>query len=436
MRSETVAPSTDHPANASGGSGSNLWHSQADMTTVKDDEIVIARGEGAYVWDEAGRRLLDVAASLWYCNVGHGREEIADAVAEQIRTLESFQTFGRYATRPALTLADRVVEHVPVKNAKVFFTSGGSDAVDTAAKVIWRYWAATGRPSKRFMITREKAYHGLHVFGTSIAGIEPNREGYTTLLEDTRRVATNSVEALEDAIAELGAENVAAFFVEPVVGGGGVIPPAPGYLEGVQEVCRRRDIMLVADEVIVGFGRTGKLFASERYGIEPDVLLMAKGITSGYLPLGAVAFSERLWRPFWEQPGLVFRHGLTYSAHAAACAAALANWDILERERLVDHVAELEPVLTESMNRLGAHPLVTGVRAGAGLLAGVDLVDPACADRVASAAYDAGLLIRTIGEGNTLQISPPFVVTADEVRSLGTTLWSLLDSVHAGTPGG
>ena len=306
------------------------------MPSVKRGEIVVARGEGAYLWDEDGNRYLDTPAGLWYCNVGHGRKEIADAVARQLSTLETYHTFQQFANRPALDLAARVAELAPIPNAKVFLTSGGSDAIDAAAKLARRYWSALGRPSKRTIVTRERAYHGLHAFGTSIIGLDINREGFGDLVPETARVPTNDAAALGTLINEFGADSVAAFFAEPIVGTGGVIHPAPGYFDEVQRICREHDVLFVADEVITGFGRTGELFATQRFGLEPDLMIMAKGITSGYLPLGGVVVDERIWTPFWEDESeLVFRHGLTYAGHASVCAAAMANLDILEREELV-----------------------------------------------------------------------------------------------------
>ena len=349
-----------------------LWHSQAHMPSVKRSERVIARGEGAYVWTEDGHRLLDLPASLWYANVGHGRREIAAAVAEQLGRIEAYSTFQNYATRPALALAERVAGLAPLDDPRICLTSGGSDSVDLASKLVRRFWTVQGRPEKRTIVTRDEAYHGLHGFGTSIAGIGANREGYGELVRETARIDTNNPESLQQLIHERGAGTIAAVFCEPVIGTGGVIPPAPGYLETIERLCREHDILFVADEVITGFGRTGRMFACERYGLRPDLMLLAKGISSGYVPLGAVVVARRIWEPFWEDGSdLVFRHGLTYAGHATACAAAMANLDILEREDLVGRVAELEDVLTAVLAPLAEHPLVREVRSGAGLLGAV-----------------------------------------------------------------
>ena len=243
----------------------------------------------------------------------------------------------QFANRPALDLSARVSELAPIPAAKVFLTSGGSDAIDAAGKLARRYWSAIGKPEKRTIVSRERAYHGLHILGTSVTGLHANREGLGPLLSDTVQVGTNDPTGLQAVVDELGSDAVAAFFAEPIVGSGGVIHPAPGYFEAVQQICRDNDILFVADEVITGFGRTGEWFATQRFGLEPDMLTMAKGLSSGYLPVGGLAVSKRIWEPFWEDGSdLTFRHGLTYAGHASACAAAaMANLDIIEREDLI-----------------------------------------------------------------------------------------------------
>jgi len=410
-----------------------LWHSQASMAAVKGAELVIARGEGAYLWDEQGRRYLDAPAGLWYCNVGHGRKEIADAVARQMQAIETYHTFDRYATRPAVDLAARVAGLAPLPNAKVFLTSGGSDAIDTAGKLARRYWSALGKPEKRTIVTRDRAYHGLHTLGTSIIGLDINREGLGPLVADTVRVATNDAGSLEAVVDELGADSIAAFFAEPIVGTGGVIHPAPGYFEAVQRICRENEILFVADEVVTGFGRAGEMFATQRFELEPDMMIVAKGITSGYLPLGGVIVGERVSGPFWEDgSSLIFRHGLTYAGHATVCAAAMANLDILEREGLVQRVRELEPVLARALRPLESHELVAEVRTGIGLLAGVVLHDPAAAVRAANACLDRGVLTRSLPDG-VLHISPPFVITEEDIAFLAEVVGEALDEVAAGS---
>ena len=291
---------------------SAFWHAFADMHALETaGELVVDRGEGVHVWDEDGRRYLDATAALWYCNVGYGRDEIADAVQAQLRKLPAYSTFGDLSNRPAIELAERVSALAPVEGSKVFLTSGGSDSIDTATKMARRYWQLLGRTERTLLITREHAYHGMHVAGTSLAGIEANAAGHGPLVGDVAKVAWDSPSALRDAIAGAGPERVAAFFCEPVIGAGGVLAPPEGYLEEVRAICRETGVLFVADEVITGFGRTGDWFASSRWALEPDIVTCAKGITSGYLPMGAVIAAPWVAEAFWREGAGMWRHGYT-----------------------------------------------------------------------------------------------------------------------------
>jgi putrescine aminotransferase len=409
----------------------SLWHSQANMAEVKNAETVFVSGDGAYLTDQHGARVLDTPASLWYANIGHGRREIADAVRDQLATLETYNTFQSCANVPALELADRIVAMAPIPNAKVYLSSGGSDAVDTAGKLAWRYWNVVGRPSKRTFITRSGGYHGLHVFGTSIVGLPAQGAGYG-ITSNAVHADPRDAGSLQRVIDEQGADTIAAFFCEPVMGAGGVIPASREYLSEVQETCRRNDILFIVDEVICGFGRTGHMFASDRFGLTPDMMTTAKGLTSGYLPLGATIIGERVWTPFWEDGSSErFAHGLTYSGHAASCRAALVNLDILEREKLVERVLALEPVLWNTLSPLGDHELVEDVRGNVGLLCGVDILTAELANEVVRRGYERGMFLRLTGDGRTLQISPPFVITEQEIARLGEVLVDVLDELAA-----
>ena len=317
--------STGSSPNGDSAPDTRFWHPFSDMSAVNGHELVMERAEGIWVYDSEGRRYLDGTASLWYANVGHGRAEIADRVREQMGTLEAYSTFGDYANAPALELAARLSEHAPMPDARVFFTTGGGESIDTAAKLARQYWSVEGRPDKVHMITRSAAYHGTNAFGTSLGGIEPNRVGFGPLVLDTSTIPYDSVAALEEEIHRVGADRVGAFFAEPVIGAGGVYPPPDGYLEGVAAVCAEYDVLFVADSVICGFGRLGSWFGVERWSLAPDMIVFAKGVTSGYLPLGGVVASARVAEPFWSQSGHVFRHGATYAGHPVCCAAALAN---------------------------------------------------------------------------------------------------------------
>ena len=413
-----------------------LWHPFADMARVRGRELVLVRGEGAWLEDDRGRRYLDATASLWYCNVGYGRTELADVAAAQMRDLAAYSTFGVYANRPALELADRLAEIAPVDDAAVFLTTCGSDAVDTAAKIARRYWRLRGEPQRTLLVARSEAYHGMNAYGTSLAGIGPNAEGWGPLVADVVHVPHDDPDELERILAEHG-DRVGAFIGEPVIGAGGVVPPPDGYWERVQRACDAHGTLLIADEVVTGYGRTGPWFASERFGIEPDIVTTAKGLTSGYLPLGAVLCGARVRDVLWADDAGPFRHGYTYSGHAAGCAVALANLDIIEREGLRDRVRELEPVLAEALSGLEDAPLVEETRS-VGLLGAVQLTaearaeDPGLADRLVSELQDAGVLVRSL-VGHSLQISPPFVITEREVNLLAEAIGAALERVAATT---
>ena len=412
----------------------SLWHPQTAMSSIDSTRTVIASGRGAWVRTETGEDLLDLPAGLWHANVGHGRARIADAVRTQLARLETYHLFQGMANRPAIELADRVAELGPVPDAKVFLTSGGSDSVDTACKLARRHWQLAGRPAKRVIVSRQHGYHGLHGFGTSITGIPGNREGYgsESLVPETARVPWDDLEATERDLLRIGPENVAALIAEPVIGTGGVLLPPDGYLHGLAALCRRLDVLFIADEVITGFGRTGEWFASGRYGVEPDMVTMAKGITSGYLPLGGVLVGRRIWAPFFERSdgAPTFRHGLTYSGHAAACVAASVNLDIIEDEGLLERVRTLEPMLADALAPMADHGAVVQVRSGTGLLAAVQLAPDVDAAPVLRAARERGVLTRLLAD-NSLHISPPFVITPEEISRAADVITTALDSARA-----
>ncbi len=411
-----------------------LWHPFSDMSAVRHAELVIDRGEGVWVFDEDGNRYLDATASLWYANVGHGRREIADAVAAQLAKLEAYSIFGDLANRPALELAERLTSLAPM-SSRVFLTSGGGDSIDTAAKLARRYWYELGQRDRTVILSRTAGYHGTHGFGTSIGGIDANRLGFGPQLESAQ-VAHDSVDALRAAIDTLGAERVAAFFVEPVIGAGGVHPPVDGYIEGVAEVCRENGVLLVVDAVICGFGRLGTWYAIERWDVVPDMIVFAKGVTSGYLPLGGVIVSDTVAEPFWDAPAPMLRHGPTYSGHPVCCAAALANIDLLESEGLLERARELERPLMDALEPLLAHPGVSEVRGGTGLMAAVELDAGAFPDLAQAAAEVArlaraeGVLVRPFAAG--LALSPPLVVDVEQLQMIAEAIAAALENCATG----
>jgi putrescine---pyruvate transaminase len=421
-------------------SDTRLWHPFADMATVRSDEFVLVRGEGVHVWDDAGNRYLDGSASLWYCNVGHGRTEIADAVAEQLRTLETYSIFGDVANPPALALAEKLASVAPMDDARIFFTTGGGDAIDTAAKFARAYWQTIDRPDRLHIIGRTNGYHGTMAFGTSIGGMPAVRQGWGPLVPGTSQVQHDSAQALRDEIERLGPENVAAFFCEPVMGAGGVFPPKPGYIEEVAQICADTGVLFVVDAVITGFGRLGGWYGCERFGVRPDMITFAKGVTSGYQPLGGVVVSGRVAEPFWSEPDRVMvRHGQTYAGHAAACVAGLTNLAIMEREGLLPRGAELEAEFYGALAPLAEHPLVAEIRGGVGLMAAVQLTDEVLqADAHAStnlyrAVRANGVLTR--GHALGLALSPPLTITVEQLHEIAAAVRAGLNELAAvGSP--
>ncbi len=401
------------------------------MPSVLGHRLEIVGGRGSSVITADGRELVDAPAGLWHANVGHGREELAEAAYAQMRKLETYHVFGAIANNVAIDLADRVAAIAPIDNAKVFWTSGGSDAIDLACKLTRRFWYEQGDTDRKVILSRDNSYHGMHGFGTSIAGIVEHRADYgaVSLIPETARVSNSDLVAVEEVVNRIGGANIAAIFAEPVMGTGGLIPPAPGYLQGLQALARKHGFLLIVDEVITGFGRTGAMFATEMFDLQPDMIIVAKGITSGYAALGGVLIAPRVWEPFFAADrNAVFRHGLTYSGHATACAVAHANLDLIESEGLVDRVATLGPVLAEALHKLNGHRCVREVRTAPGLLAGVQLEPEVDGGDVVQRCIDGGVLTRVI-TNNTLQFSPPFVITESEIGFIAETLVGALDAI-------
>jgi putrescine aminotransferase len=398
-----------------------LWHPFAAMGKVDGHELVLVRGEGSRVWDAEGTEYIDATAGLWFANVGHGRAEIADAVAAQLRKLAAHHVFGDHANEPALELAARLADLTPLPDAAVFFGTGGGEAVDAAAKIARRYWALSGQPQRTVLVSRRFAYHGTNAYGTSLSGIPAVRDGYGTLVGDVVEVAHDDPDALATALDGLG-DRAAAFIGEPMIGAGGVIPPPEGYWPAVERICREHDVLLICDEVISGFGRLGEWFGCQRYDFTPDLMTCAKGISSGYVPLSAVIASGRVREPFWRDDAAPFLHGGTYAGHPGACVAGLVNLDIVERENLVARARMLEPVLRELLEPLRAERGVGDVRS-AGLAAAVELdarvvdADPGAPFAAVLAARRHGVLTRAL-RGVALQISPPLVVSEEELVAI------------------
>src|SRR5687767_5642291 len=413
----------------------SFWHPFADMASMSQSELVIERGEGVHVFDTDGKRYLDGTASLWYANLGHGRSDVTRAVAAQMDRLAAYQTFGDFSNPPANALAARLAALAPMEDAKVFLASGGGDAIDTAAKIARRHWALQGLPERVHIVSRTHAYHGTHGFGTSIGGIEANISNWGPLIPHTSAVPHDSLPALEQEILRVGPDRVAAFFCEPVIGAGGVHLPPEGYIEGVADLCAEHGILFVVDSVICGFGRLGTWFGIERWeDVRPDLITFAKGVTSGYLPLGGVVVSGEVAGPFFESPGgPMLRHGATYAGHPACCTAAMAVLDVYERDGLFERSRELEGALAAALAPLAGHPAVAEVRAGLGLLAAVQLApevlehDAGAVARVAQGAREAGVLTRPLL--GAVAISPPLTIEQEHIDLLAQAIRAGLDSL-------
>ncbi|HVV89532.1 MAG TPA: aminotransferase class III-fold pyridoxal phosphate-dependent enzyme [Solirubrobacterales bacterium] len=416
---------------------SYLWHPFADMTAVAGNELLIDRAEGVWLWDDEGNRYLDATSGLWYANIGHGRERMAGAIAAQVRKLDVYSTFNDFTNAPAEALAAKLAEISPIPDSRIFLGTGGGDGIETAAKLARLHFALRGEPERRHIIGRVEGFHGAFAYGTSIGGIEANHRHFGALVRETSQVAADSVDALAAEIDAVGPDRVAAFFFEPVIGAGGVRFPPEGYLEGAIELCRSHGILAVADEVICAFGRLGEWFGAERFGVTPDMAVFAKGVTSGYLPLGGVVVAGEIAEPLWTgEPGNPFRHGATYAGHPTCCAAALTNLAIIEEEGLLARGRELEEPLHRVLRSLGEHPAASGARVGVGLLGAVE-IDPALREErpgvvleIHRAAREEGVMVRPLLD--SIAVSPPLTIDAPELELIESGVRAALDRVVGG----
>ena len=379
---------------------------------TREQFITIARGDGALLWDADGNELVDAMASLWYCQVGHGRREIAESVAEQIATIEAYSCFDPFTNAAADALAERIASLTPIPDARVFFAGSGSEAVDSAMKVARLTHVLAGQSERRLIISRVRGYHGTNYGGTSAQGIAPNREGYGELLADVVQVPSDDTEALSVLMAE-HADRVAAVITEPVQGAAGVFPPTEGYLAETRRLCDQHGALLIFDEVITGFGRMGTWFAAEHYGVTPDLTTFAKGVTSGYQPLGGVIVGRRVRDALEADPDFILRHGYTYSGHPAACAAGLTNLDIIEREGLLDAAVEMGSRLEAGLRSLEADGAFDHLRGDVAIF-GAAMREDQNAMAIRDHMLELGVVTRAIGT-DTITFCPPFVTTADQV---------------------
>lgn len=422
---------------------------------------MIVRGNGAYVYDDAGKRYLDGLAGLFTVQVGHGRTELAEAAAKQAAELAFFPLWS-YAHPKAVELAERLVNYAPGELNRVFFTTGGGEAVESAWKLAKQYFKMTGKPMKHKVISRAVAYHGTPQGALSITGIPDAKKYFEPLVPGSHRVPntnfyraeyhTEDIEAFgrwaADRIAEAiefeGADTVAAVFLEPVQNSGGCFPPPPGYLARVREICDKYDVLMVADETICAFGRIGDMFAMSRFGVTPDILTCAKGMTSGYAPLGAMLVGDKLFEPF-KTGDAYFAHGYTFGGHPVSCAVALANLDVFEREGLNQHVRDNEGAFRGTLEKLLDLPIVGDVR-GAGYFYGIELVKDKVtketfndeeAERLlrgflSKALFDAGLYCRADDRGDpVIQLAPPLIIGQKEFDEIEQILRSVLTEAAA-----
>jgi putrescine---pyruvate transaminase len=418
----------------------------------------LVKGRGVYVWDAQGRKYLDGLASLWNVAVGHGRPEIARAVARQMRQLEYAPTLLGFASAPAEQLAARIAKLAPKGLTRVVFTSGGSEANETVIRLVRLYWRLRQRPDKIKIVALNRAYHGSSTGAASLTGLPYFHKYYEPLLPGVVRMprpfcyrcelgltypqcALACADELEKIIIREGADTVGAFIAEPVQGVGGVVVPPPGYFERIRAICDKYEVLMVADEVITGFGRLGTTFGIDRWKVVPDMIAFAKSVTSGYLPLGGVIVKESLYQTLLDAGSdFALHHGFTYSGHPAVCAAGLANLDIIEREGLVARARKLAPHFKRRLGALMHHAVVGEVRT-AGLMGAIELVrdkvskEPPPAEwnlaaRIRAAALARGVIIRA--SVDTVVVCPPLIITPKEIDRIASTIDAAIAEVCTG----
>ncbi len=426
-------------------------HPWTDFSTFKETgSLVLADSEGSYVYDSDGNKFLDGVGGLWCVNVGYGRDEIAQAMADQARQMTYYSSFGAHTSIPAAELAAKLAELTPGSLNHIFFGTGGSQANDTAVRIIHFYFNRLGKPDKKQIITRHDGYHGSTYLAMTLTGVAFDHQGFDLAPNLVHRISNPNpyrrpddlsesefldflVKEFEDKILEVGPDNVAALFAEPIMGAGGVVVAPDGYHPRMLEVCRKYGVLYVADEVVTAFGRLGHFFAcKDVFGIEPDIITSAKGISSAYAPLSATILSDEIYdvisKPQCE--GGLFTHGFTYSGHPVCCAAGLKNIEIIEREDLCGHVREVGPYLEKGLETLLELPIVGDVRGKCFMMCVENVANketkellPAGAqvgDRIADACEKRGFLVRPIAHLNVM--SPPLILSKDEIDFMVNTL--------------
>jgi 4-aminobutyrate--pyruvate transaminase len=449
-----------HPNSMEARDAANMLHPYTNARKhLTSGPVIIDRGEGIYVFDSHGKRYIEGLAGLWSVAVGFGEERLAAAAARQMRKLPYYHTFGHKSNGPAIDLAERLVAMTPKRLEKVFFTNSGSEANDTVIKLLWYFNNARGTPAKKKIVSRIRAYHGITVASGSLTGLPWNHRDFDLPLagfvhlecphlyrngapgEDQEQFATRLADEFEAVILREGADTIAAFIGEPIMAAGGVIIPPRTYWAKIQAVCRKHEIMIVADEVITGFGRLGTPFGCDLFEIDPDIMVLSKQLTSSYQPLAAVLISDELFQGVANNSGKIgtFGHGFTASGHPVAAAVALENLNIIAERGLMEHAAEVSPLLQAGLRKFEDHPLVGEVR-GIGLIAGVELVankstrqkfDPAgsAGAFLFAKAHERGLILRPIED--TLAFCPPLIITKSEVAQMLSIFSDALDDTWA-----
>ncbi len=425
----------------------------------KEGPLVITEGKGIYVYDENGKAYIEGLAGLWCTALGFDEERLVEAAMAQMRKLPYYHSFFHASHDVGIDLAEKLIQMAPVPMSKVFFTNSGSEANDTAVKLVWYYNNALDRPRKKKIISRIKAYHGVTVASASLTGLPNNHRDFDLPIanilhtdcphhyrfaepgESEEAFATRMAENLEKMILKEGPETVAAFIAEPVMGAGGVFVPPPTYIEQVQAVLKKHDVLFIVDEVICGFGRTGNLWGCETFNLKPDIMTMAKALTSAYLPLGAVLISEPIYQALVKESEKIgiFGHGYTYTGHPVCVAVALEALKIYEERDIVGHVRRVAPRLQDGLRRLADHPLIGEVR-GIGLVAAVELVkdkatkepfDPAGTVGIylSKQTQKHGLIIRALGD--IIAFSPPLIMTGEEIDEMLVRFGKALNDTEA-----
>jgi 4-aminobutyrate--pyruvate transaminase len=434
-----------------------LVHPYTNLASFRESgPVVLERGQGVYVYDTNGKAYIEGMAGLWCTALGYGNEELVEAAAEQMRKLSFAHLFTGKSHDPAIELAEKLKEIAPVPISKVFFCSSGSEANDTQIKLVWYLNNARGRPKKKKIVSRVKAYHGVTIAAASLTGLPANHGDFDLPLpgflhagcphhyrqaqegETEEEFASRLAAELDALIVKEGSETVAAFIAEPVMGAGGVIVPPRGYFQKIMAVCAKHDLFVISDEVICGFGRLGTLFGCEKLGFRPQAISVAKALSSAYLPIGAVMIPEMMYEALLVESKKigVFGHGFTYGGHPVSAAVAVKTLEIYERERIIEKAAKRAPLFQARLKKLGEHPLVGEAR-GLGLIGGVELVADKASKRSFAAqhgvaagavrfAEDEGLIVRAV-LGDVLTLSPPLVIGAAEIEELFDRLTRALD---------